>query len=202
MTRDMLSTGPIFLHLSATRYRAANVVQFVFGILAAGVCLAFRDLRRRSWPLVVTALTGYLLYSGLIRYQTWGGRLIVPLIAQCAVFVAIALSVLNARRQRIAGLIVVGICIVQAGPWLFVQKWRPIVGSDSTITRGDIGDLTASVSRSKAAQFSDALTAINSIQPRSVGLAGAFSYRLEYIWWRDLRTRIWQAPAHFARLRS
>ena len=177
------SYAPLVVDSQRNEDKAGNVLQFVLFLAASVVVLSVRGARRRAWPLLAVMLTGYAASSALVRYQPWGGRMMLPLLTMTGVVVAVALQHLRLRGVTSA---VVVLALLQGAPWLLAQKWRPLVGSRSTVTRGDFGDVTASMGVGERSSFARAIKAVNDRHPRTVGLVGEGSYADEYVWWRYL----------------
>ena len=165
--------------------RAANLLQMVLGAAGLVTVLASARLRRRFLPVVVVAATGYVLFSATVRYQAFGGRFMLPLVPLFAVLVAGSIEALP-RWRRSAAVLVVAACLVQAAPWLLAQKWRPLVGSDSVITREDREDLTVSLEPADRAKVAATVADVERWNPHSIGLVGKGAYAHEYVWWRLL----------------
>ncbi len=109
--------------------RPSNVLQ---GLLIAGslvATLAMPALRRPLWPLVVAMGASYLVFAALFRWQVWGGRLLLPLLALGAVLVGAWVS----RWPRWAAVAVLVALTLQSVPWLVLQSYRPLVGDGSVL---------------------------------------------------------------------
>lgn len=165
--------------------RAANLLQLLLAVGATSVVVASARLRRRLLPIVLIALAGYVLFSSTVRYQAFGGRFMLPLVPLGAVIVAGSLDV-RVPRARTVGALVVAACLLQSAPWVLMQKWRPLVGAPSTVTRDDFDDLTAGLDASDRKSARETIDEVRRQRPASVGLVGARSYVGEYLWWRYL----------------
>lgn len=170
--------------------RAANILQFMLTVVALVViCISSRERLLRSWPVVLSLISGYLLFSGIIKYQTWGGRLLLPTLAFGSVLIAVALDSRRPTRWRYGIAITLTVaCTAASTPWLIAQKWRPWFGGSSIFVRSSFQDITASMDAGTTTDRKHAIEEIYRLNscPGIVSLAGHYSYDYEYIWWRYL----------------
>ena len=164
--------------------RAANLGQALLLLVSGLVLVAHRPLRQRLVPLALCLGAGYLLLCALVRYQTWGGRLLLPLVVETGVVTALALHAARARTVLAAG--VLALVTVQAAPWVLAQKWRPLVTGHSTVLRDDFADLTASLSPAEADAVDSVIRAVRAADPATIQLTGPGAHDHEYVWWRYL----------------
>jgi hypothetical protein len=157
--------------------RAPWLLQAVL-FLGALVAMALRPRSpdtRAALPLVATIATGYLTFSAVVRWQPWGGRLLLPLVTLSGVVVALWLARLPRGWQVVA---VVGV-VLQALPWLLLSTWRPLVSpSDSTLRTSVSTELFAA--RPELEQpLTAAVEHLLAARPTAVAL-GADTYPVEY----------------------
>lgn len=166
--------------------RAANVVQFVVTIVILFLVALHPRSRRLAWIPAVLLLASYALFSAVVCYQTWIGRLMLPLLALSSVGLALAITPLKPKVRGVLALLVVAGCALQCLPWLVAQKWRPLVGGSSVIKTDDARELLASVPPEERAGWIDTAAHVRSHarEDSVVALAGEHSYVHEYWWWR------------------
>jgi 4-amino-4-deoxy-L-arabinose transferase-like glycosyltransferase len=176
------SFTPLTVDSQRNEDRAANLLQLLLGSVAVVVVLVHRSTRRRLAPVLLVAGTGYLGFSGLVQYQAWGGRFLLPLVGLGAVVVAAAVDL---SRRRVALTVLVGVlALVQSVPWLVAQKWRPLVGSGSVLVTDDDTEVLATLPPEVRGDWRRALALLREDDPDVLALAGPRSYRSEYVWWR------------------
>lgn len=127
---DALLGSPTYIVLSPyNEDAAANPLQ---ALLIGGAIIALLlvgSMRRQLWFLLLCLLVSYLSFAVLLRWQPFGSRLFMPLLAVAAVLVAAWV----ARWPRwLAGVLLAGL-VVQSVPWLLFQQFRPLVGEDSVL---------------------------------------------------------------------
>jgi 4-amino-4-deoxy-L-arabinose transferase-like glycosyltransferase len=178
------SFTPLSVDSQRNEDRAANLLQFLLGTVAVVVVLVHRPTRRRLAPLLVVAGSGYLLFCGLVQYQAWGGRFLLPLVGFGAVVVAAALDL--AGRRTALTLLVAALAVAQSIPWLVAQKWRPLVGDHSVLVTDNETEVLASVPADVEPDWRAAIALLQEQRPGVLALDGEQSYRSEYIWWRTV----------------
>lgn len=159
--------------------RPANLVQ---GVLIGAACLVAvvrRRSRQRLGPLVAAMAVGYLLFAVALKWQVWGGRLLLPLLALGAVVLADWVR----RWPGWLGAGLLAALTVQSLPWLLLQTYRPLVGADSVLTTSAEEELFAG--RPDLRQPSiDAVESATAVPGRRIGLAPdafAWEYPLWYL---------------------
>ncbi len=178
------SFTPVSVDSQRNEDRAANLLQFLLGSLAVLVVLLHPCARRRLTPVLLVAGSGYLLFSGLVQYQAWGGRFLLPLVGLASVVVAAAIDL--SRRRVAITLLVAALAVAQSVPWLLVQKWRPLVGTGSVVLTDDETEVLASLPPDVRADWRETIAYLRHAEPGVVALAGPLSYRSEYVWWRTV----------------
>jgi hypothetical protein len=114
---------------------APNPLQILL-VVAAILTGAWVRNRRLSIYLAAVII-GFLLFSEILRWQPWHSRLLLPLIALLAPWVASALP----RTEKVwCAVLAVVLIAVGCGtaPW---NESRPLVGRDSVVATGSIGDV-------------------------------------------------------------
>ena len=152
----------------------------VHGLLVLGslvAVLASRAVRRRVWPLALALLGSFVLYAVLLRWQVWGIRLFLPLIATAPVVVA---AWVVRWPRRLAGALLV-VLVVQSVPALVDQEHRPLVGSRSVLTTGPEEELFAGRPELRE-PYERAVREITAHPGARVGL-GADMFAWEYPLW-------------------
>lgn len=169
--------------------RAANLAQLL--LFAGALLVVLRHWRRVTpevWALLGVTAGGYVLFAALVRYQTWGGRLILPAIVFGCIITAWSVTLLKHRsRQDAVGIVVMVACAAQAAPWLLAQKWRPLIGPSSTFVTGDWRETTASMEPQEREAFAVAIRELNASGAKDVALVGQGAYADEYLWWKYTR---------------
>jgi hypothetical protein len=115
---------------------AGNPLHFALLVGIAVVVVASRRYRRSPLlPYLLCLVTGFLLFSLLLRWQPWNSRLMLPLFVLGS---AIAGSVLGdvPRRLPMAAL-AIGLTFA-ATPWLVANRSRPLVASAALETSPSI----------------------------------------------------------------
>ena len=113
--------------------RPANLLQGLLIAAALIATLVVGRLRRQVGWLAASILVGYLLFGAVFRWQPWGGRLLMPLLALGAVVAAAWLTSWRWRHSSLVGLALLAVLTVQSLPWLLASQWRPLVGSASVL---------------------------------------------------------------------
>ncbi|MFV0450641.1 MAG: hypothetical protein ACK5LS_00105 [Propioniciclava sp.] len=186
------SFGPYSVDSQRNEDRAANLGQLLVIVLAVVACGVVGPLRRRMGPLVLSLLTGCLLFSAVYTWLPWGGRLVLTPLGFGCILVGAAVGVIprTSWRTTVAAvlLIVMGL---QSLPWLVAQKWRPLVGVDSVLITGDAAELAASLPPEEAADWWAAMAFIDetALPGSVVAIAGPGAHDHEYLWWRYLGNR-------------
>ena len=103
---------------------ASNPIHVALGALAVIAALVDRVLRRRCGVYAAFVALGFLLFSAAFRWQPWGTRLMVPIVAASAPLVAI---VLREKVPRIVP-VVAGALVLAALPAVLSNDLRPLGG--------------------------------------------------------------------------
>jgi len=114
---------------------APNPLQILLVIVAVLTGAWIRDARLAGYLFAVSV--GFLLFSGILRWQPWHSRLLLPLIALMAAWAA---RVLPKTERRWYALVALGLIVIGCATALLNES-RPLVGRDSVVTTGSIGDV-------------------------------------------------------------
>jgi len=109
---------------------ASNPVHLALLLFALGAVLAIR--RRLTQTAVVYALVviaGWLLFSGVLRWQPWNTRLELPLFVLGAPLVG---TVVERVAPRLA-VVLAAVLVVSMVPWVVYNQARPLVGARSML---------------------------------------------------------------------
>ena len=112
--------------------RASSPGQWLLALAAAAAAAFSRRLRRQTGALVVVLAAGFVAFSVVLRWQPYGGRLLLPVLILTAVPVAAMLSRLPIRLVGI-GLAALTIASL---PWLLQSQYRPLLGPGSILRTG------------------------------------------------------------------
>lgn len=112
-------------------------LQFLLLVVASIMSLLY--IRRRKTHAIYAGglILAFVLFSLVLRWQPWLGRLELPLLVVGAPVTAAAITAVSSRRVIVAIAAVLSICAV---PWLLGPWTRPLVGPSSILTtaRSDI----------------------------------------------------------------
>lgn len=176
-------SAPYTVDAERNEDRPANPLQGVLVLITIGVALVGFRKNPRVACAAMTLIAGWSLFAAAIKYQTWGGRLMLPWITLGSV---VAGAMWKRSWLRPTSWVVTALVLIQSIPWLVAQKWRPLVGSTSVVSTPRMHELTASLSEPERAQWMQALRTVRERNPESVALVGPHSYSLEYVWWSAL----------------
>jgi 4-amino-4-deoxy-L-arabinose transferase-like glycosyltransferase len=161
---------------------APNPLQILLMAVAILTGAWIRDRRLAGYLLAVGA--GFVLFSAILRWQPWHSRLLLPLIALMAAWVA---AVLPKTERRWFALVAFGLIAAGIATALFNES-RPLIGRDSVLTTGRLGE---SFSRSRPDIRNSSLSAVEQLEDCkrvSIELTGDFSN--EYQMWALLRAGV------------
>lgn len=156
--------------------RAPWAVQAVLLLLVLGALLTprLRPTARTVLPLLAVVAVGYVGFSAVLRWQPWGGRLLLPLVVLSGVPIALVLGRLSRPWQVVA----VGCVLLQAVPWVFLSTWRPLVGERSTLRTSASAELFAATPELEE-PLTAAVAHVLASHPDAVAL-GENTYPVEY----------------------
>ena len=108
-------------------------LQFLLLVLVIVLCLTLRQLRKQHLLLTyLAAIVGaFLLFSLTLKWQIWGGRLLLPLAVLAAPLCAVVLAELSKARLVNAGIL---FFLLASVPWIVFGLDRPLLGSHSVLT--------------------------------------------------------------------
>jgi 4-amino-4-deoxy-L-arabinose transferase-like glycosyltransferase len=114
---------------------APNPLQILLVVVAILTGAWIRDWRLAGYLLAVTI--AFLLFSEILRWQPWHSRLLLPLLALLAAWTAAVLP----RTER-SWYVLMAFGLVAAGfATGLLNESRPLLGRDSVVTTGSIGDV-------------------------------------------------------------
>jgi 4-amino-4-deoxy-L-arabinose transferase-like glycosyltransferase len=154
---------------------APNPLQMllVVGAILTGAWI--RDRRLAAYLLAVSI--GFLLFSEVLRWQPWHTRLLLPLIALTAAWVAAVLPKTERSWYALVAFALIATGIATA----LVNESRPLVGRDSVVTTGRIGDVFPRSRPEFRASYLAAVKELKGCKRVAVQISDDFSW--EYPMW-------------------
>jgi 4-amino-4-deoxy-L-arabinose transferase-like glycosyltransferase len=154
---------------------APNPLQILLVVIAILTGAWIRDRRLTGYLLAV--VVSFLLFSEILRWQQWHSRLLLPLIALTSAWVA---SVLPKTERSWYTLLALGLIAAGVGTALLNES-RSLVGRDSVVTTGRIGDVFP---RSRPEFRASYLAAIKELKRcKRVAIEVSDDYSWEYPMW-------------------
>jgi Dolichyl-phosphate-mannose-protein mannosyltransferase len=105
---------------------AGNPLHFAVLVTISAIGASRRYRRSPVAPFLGCLVTGFLLFSFLLRWQPWNSRLMLPLFVLGSAAAGVVFGALPRRLSAIA--LAVGLTLA-ATPWLAANRSRPIVAS-------------------------------------------------------------------------
>jgi dolichyl-phosphate-mannose-protein mannosyltransferase len=145
-------------------------------LIALAVLTGAWICHRRLAGYLLAVTVGFLLFSAIFRWQPWHTRLLLPLIALMAAWVAAVLPKTERGWYAIMALALVGAGIATA----VLNESRPLVGSDSVVAKGYSADIFLHRPDLRGSYLS-AVEQLKGCKRVQIELAGNFSW--EYPMW-------------------
>lgn len=114
---------------------AGNPLHFAVLMAIAAIGASRRYRRSPVAPYLGCLVTGFLLFSLLLRWQPWNSRLMLPLFVLGSAAAGVVFGALPRRLPAVA--LAVGLTLA-ATPWLAANRSRPIVASAALQTSPSI----------------------------------------------------------------
>ena len=137
-----------------------------FFLVVASFCLLAWQRDNRLRILALCLVMGALLFSFLLKWQPWHGRLHLPLFILAAPLVGVVLSGALNRRMSLA---VIALLVVFALPYVFFNPAHPLAGPDNVLSINRQYQYFYSLSSNLDPYFQQA-HAINELQCDEIGL--------------------------------
>ncbi|MEH2069344.1 MAG: hypothetical protein V7K47_14475 [Nostoc sp.] len=109
---------------------AGNLVHLVLFVICMIIFIARKSIRRQSYifDYLIATVSTFLIFCYLVKWQAWNSRLHLPFFILISPFLGIVLS--RIKKQKIAIFIIIFL-LISSLPWVFVNRFRPIVGSNN-----------------------------------------------------------------------
>ncbi|MEH2279192.1 MAG: glycosyltransferase family 39 protein [Nostoc sp.] len=121
------------LGLTGNENSAGNLVHFLLLLLCISVFLIRKDFRKQSYLriYIFATIATFLIFCYLLKWQPWNSRLHLPLFVLTSPFIGLILSKILQRRMAI---FLALILIFSSSPWIFYNRYRPIIDSNNIFT--------------------------------------------------------------------
>jgi 4-amino-4-deoxy-L-arabinose transferase-like glycosyltransferase len=154
---------------------APNPLQILLAVVAALTGAWIRNRRLAGYLLAVWI--AFLLFSEIFTWQPWHSRLLLPLIALVAAWTASVLRKTERRWFVPLAFVLIGLGLATA----LLNESRPLVGRDSVVTTGPIGDVFGRSRSDIGESYLAAAEQLKGCRRVAIELSGDFSG--EYSMW-------------------
>jgi 4-amino-4-deoxy-L-arabinose transferase-like glycosyltransferase len=161
---------------------APDPLQILLVVVAILSGAWIRDRRLAGYLLAVSI--SFLLFSEMLRWQPWHSRLLLPLIALLAAWTAAVLPKTQRSWYAFVALGLIGLGFATA----LLNDSRPLIGRDSVVTTGSVGDVFPRSRPDIRDSYLSAVEQLKGCKRVSVELTGDFSN--EYQMWALLRAGV------------
>jgi hypothetical protein len=103
----------------------ANPIHLLILLLTSILYLIQKPREKVIGCYILTLIIGFVLYSGYLKWQPWGGRLQLPFIVLSAPFIGAVLAMV---KKEIAVNIGILLVIISSFHWVFENTSRPVLG--------------------------------------------------------------------------
>jgi hypothetical protein len=154
---------------------APNPLQTFLVVIAILTGAWIRDWRLTGYLLAI--VVSFLLVSEILRWQQWHSRLLLPLIALTAAWAA---RVLPKTERRWYALVALGLIATGIATALLNDS-RRVIGRDSVVTTGRIGDVFPRSRPEFRASYLSAVKELKGCKRVALEISGDYSW--EYPMW-------------------
>jgi hypothetical protein len=152
--------------------------------------IIFTSRNKMQSHYAAAALSAFVLFSALLKWQPWGVRLLLPYFVLVAPVIAISLP-FNCKKWIPGSLI--ALLLLCSTPWLFMNESRPLIGDQTIFNRSRESQYFSS-NPSVEEYYTDLANLVaNQNFCRDVGLI-AKPDAYEYPLWMLLKNRIEKLP--------
>ncbi|MEH2240286.1 glycosyltransferase family 39 protein [Nostoc sp.] len=109
---------------------AGNLVHLALIMICITIFITRKSIRKKSYifDYLITTVSTFLIFCYLVKWQAWNSRLHLPFFVLISPFVGVVLSKLKKRKIAI---IIVMLLLVSSLPWVFFNRYRPIIDSNN-----------------------------------------------------------------------
>jgi hypothetical protein len=106
----------------------ANLLPLLIFLLTTALYFFLKPREKVIGFYFLTLFLGFVLYSGYLKWQPWGGRLQLPFIVLSASFIGAILA--KIKQEKFVNICIV-LTVISTFPWVFENTSRPILGKYS-----------------------------------------------------------------------
>ncbi|WP_228045590.1 MULTISPECIES: ArnT family glycosyltransferase [unclassified Tolypothrix] len=107
---------------------AGNLLHLCIILLCIVIYIAKKRYKKSDYILsyLLSAISTFLLFCYLVKWQAWNSRLHLPFFVLLAPFLGVILSQIKKPKMALSLVIIL---LISSFPWLFFNKYRPIIDS-------------------------------------------------------------------------
>ncbi|MCC5616463.1 glycosyltransferase family 39 protein [Nostoc sp. CHAB 5836] len=116
---------------------AGNFLHIALITICIIIFLTRKDIRKGSYIFgyLIASVSTFILFCYLVKWQAWNSRLHLPFFVLISPFLGVVLSKL--KKKKIA-IIIVAFMLISSLPWVFFNKYRPMIDSKNIFQTGRI----------------------------------------------------------------
>ncbi|BAY33369.1 hypothetical protein NIES2107_52650 [Nostoc carneum NIES-2107] len=116
------------LGLPGNENSAGNLLHLCIILLCIVIYIAKKRYKKSDYILsyLLSVISTFCLFCYLVKWQAWNSRLHLPFFVLLAPFLGVILSQIKKPKMALSLVIIL---LISSFPWLFVNKYRPIIDS-------------------------------------------------------------------------